>query len=74
MLYIIYVGTGIFVGFGLYILFRTKLTYDKGETLPIGVSLGWWVLDTAWTILVVLSSLYNLWPLLIGKIVAFVLV
>ncbi len=29
-------------------------------------------MDTAWTILVVLSSLYNLWPLPIGKMVAFV--
>jgi len=38
-----------------------------GETLSTGVSLGWWILDTAWTTLVVLSSLHNLWPLPIEK-------
>jgi len=70
LLYIIYIGTVIFVGFGLHILFMTKRAYDKGETLSIGVSLGWWILDTAWTILIVLSSLHNLWPLPIEKMAA----
>jgi len=63
LLYIFYISTVIAAAFGLYVLSKTKWVYEKGERLSVGLSLGWWITDVAWTTLVALSSLYNLWPL-----------
>ncbi|MFQ6053657.1 MAG: methyltransferase family protein, partial [Candidatus Bathyarchaeia archaeon] len=54
------------------VLYMTRRAYKEGETLPVGLSIGWWVLDAAWTSLVALSSLYNLMPLRIGEDIAYV--
>jgi protein-S-isoprenylcysteine O-methyltransferase Ste14 len=58
-----YAGLGILVVLGLYVVLKTKRTYDQGKTLSLGLSVGWWILDTAYSLLVISSSLYNLWPL-----------
>lgn len=72
LLYEFYFGTGIAAMFGLFILSKTKKVYEKGETFPISISLGWWVTDTAWTTLVALSSFYNLWRLPVDEAITWV--
>lgn len=72
LLYMFYIGTGIATVFGLYVLSKTKRVYDLGEALPVSLSVGWWVMDGAWTTLVALSSLYNLWPLQVEETIALV--
>jgi len=72
LLYMFYIGTGIAAALGLYVLSKTKRVYDIGETLPVSLSVGWWVTDAAWTTLVALSSLYNIWSLQIEETIALV--
>jgi len=43
-----------------------------GETLSMGLSLGWWITDGSWSALVALSAFYNLCPLPIEEKIAFV--
>ena len=63
LLYEFCFGAGIATAFGLLILCKTKKVYERGEPFPLSLSVGWWVLDTAWTGLVASSSFYNLWRL-----------
>jgi len=71
-LYMFLVSTGIAAAFGLYILSETKKVYEKGETLSIGLSVGWWITDSSWSALVALSSFYNLLPLPIEETFALI--
>lgn len=57
---------------GLYVLLETKKTYDNGKTLSKGLSTGWWMLDTVHCLLVILSSLYTVWLILINEKVALI--
>ena len=41
LIYVFLICTGIAAAFGLYILSETKKVYEKGEALPISLSLGW---------------------------------
>lgn len=70
--YVFLVGSGILVVLGLYVLLETKRAYDKGNALSRGVSVGWWVLDTVHCLLVILSSLYTVWPLPINEMAALI--
>jgi len=70
LLYEFYIGTGIWTVLGLYVLYMTKRAYDKGKTLPVSLSIGWWIMDAAWTIPVALSSMYSLLPLQIEEAIA----
>ena len=63
-----YVASMILVVLGLYVFLKTKKTYDRGEALTIGTSLGWWALDTVQCLLVILASLYTVWPIPINEI------
>ena len=72
LLYMFYIGTGIAAALGLYVLSKTKRVYDLEEALPVSLSVGWWVTDAAWTTLVALSSLYNIWSLQIEETIALV--
>jgi len=72
LLYMFYIGTGIAAALGLYVLSKTKRVYNVGEALPVSLSVGWWVMDAAWTTLVALSSLYNIWSLQIEETIALV--
>lgn len=63
LLYGFLIGTAIAAAFGLYILSETKKVYRRGETLSMGLSLGWWITDGSWSALVALSAFYNLCPL-----------
>ena len=67
LIYVFLICTGIAAAFGLYILSETKKVYEKGEALPISLSLGWWITDGSWIALVALSSFYNLCPLQIEE-------
>jgi protein-S-isoprenylcysteine O-methyltransferase Ste14 len=67
-----YVGAGILVVLGLYVLLKTKKVYAKGKTFSIGLSAGWWIVDTVHGLLVTLSSLYGVWLVPINGIVALV--
>ena len=71
-LYVVPVGSGILVVLGLYLFLKTKRTYDVGKALSIRISLGWWVLDLVHCLLVILSSLYTLWPIPINEIAALI--
>ena len=66
------VGSVVLVVLGLYVLLETKRAYDKGSALSKGLSVGWWVLDTIHCLLVILSSLYAVWPLPINKVAALI--
>lgn len=72
LFYVFSAGSGILVVLGLYVLLKTKRTYDSGKTLSTGISLGWWVLDTVHCLLVILSSLYTVWPISINKMAALI--
>ena len=69
--YLVAVGSGGLVVLGLYVLLETKRTYDKGKVLPRGISLGWWLLDTVHCLLVIFSSLSNIWPMPINEMATF---
>ena len=70
MLMLFFVGPGLLVVLGLYVYLKTKRTYKRGKALPIGISLGWWVLDTVHCLLVILSSMYSVWLIPINEMVA----
>lgn len=70
MFYVFLAGSGILVVVGLYVLLKNKRAYDRGEALPRGISLGWWVLDAIHCLLVILSSLYTVWAIPINEMVA----
>jgi len=61
------ISTGIAAAFGLYVLSETNKVYEKGETLSARLSLGWWITDGSWSVLVASSSYYNLLPLQIDE-------
>ena len=67
-----YMATGIAVTIGLYVLSKTKKVCMEGKTLSLGISIGWWITDVAWTALVAFSSLYNIWPLEMGEMTALI--
>jgi protein-S-isoprenylcysteine O-methyltransferase Ste14 len=67
-LYLVLVASGILVVLGLYLFLKTKRTYDTGKALSIRISLGWWALDLVHCLLVILSSLYNVWPIPVNEI------
>lgn len=71
-LYVVPVGSGIFVVLGLYLFLKTKRTYDTGKALSIRISLGWWVLDLVHCLLVILSSLYTVWPIPFNEMAALI--
>ncbi len=64
--YMFYVVTVIFAFFGIYILFKTKRVYEKAKTMPLWLSICWWILDIGWTGLVISSSIYGLWHISIN--------
>lgn len=70
LFYVFLVGSGILVVLGLNVLLETKKAYDKGNALSKGLSVGWWVLDTVYCLLVIVSSLYTVWPLPINEMAA----
>jgi len=67
-----YLGSGILLVLGLYVFLKTKRTYGRGETLPLGTSFGWWVLDTVHCLLVILSSVYSVWLMPINAAAALI--
>jgi len=71
-LYVAPVGSGILVVLGLYLFLKTKRTYDTGKVLSIRISLGWWVLDLVHCLLVIWSSLYTVWPILMNEMHALI--
>lgn len=72
LFYVLLVGSVVLVVLGLYVLLETKRAYDKGSALSKGLSVGWWVLDTVHCLLVILSSLYAVWPLPINEVAALI--
>ena len=70
--YVVSVGSGIVVVLGLYLFLKTKRTYDTGKALSISISLGWWLLDLVHCVLVIVSSLYTVWPIPINEIAALI--
>ena len=58
-----YIGSGILVVSGIYCWLGIKRTYDKGESLPVQVSIAIWLFDTVHGLLVILASLFSLWRL-----------
>jgi len=52
-------GLGIVVILSLYCWFGIKKAYEKGETLPLRVSIAIWVSDTIHFLLVLFASLNN---------------
>jgi protein-S-isoprenylcysteine O-methyltransferase Ste14 len=70
MLYAFYASLVALSIFGLYILLKTKRMYKEGKTLSTSLSMGWWILDIAYSLLVISSSLYNLWPLQIDETIS----
>jgi protein-S-isoprenylcysteine O-methyltransferase Ste14 len=67
-----YIGLGIVVILSLYCWFGIKKAYEKGETLPLRVSIAIWVSDTVHFLLVLFASLDNTWLLPLNKIIALV--
>lgn len=67
-----YVGSVVLAVLGSYVFLKTKKTFDKGKALPIGISLGWWVLDTVHCMLVILSSLYTVLPIPMNEMVTLI--
>jgi protein-S-isoprenylcysteine O-methyltransferase Ste14 len=67
-----YVGAGVLVVLGLYVLLETKRTYEKGKTFSLRLSVGWWIIDTFHGLLVTLSSLYGVWLMPINQMVALI--
>jgi len=67
---LLYVCSVILGLFSLYVSFETKKTYDRGKSLSLRLSLGWWIIDTVHASLVILSSLYTVWPIPINVIAA----
>ncbi len=67
-----YVGLGILLVLGIYVLLKTKRTYDGGKAFSKELSVGWWILDAVHSLLVILSSLYTVWPIPINEIIALV--
>lgn len=49
MLYAFYVGLIATSIFGLIILLKTIKVYGQGKSLSVGLSAGWWIMDTAYT-------------------------
>ena len=45
LLYVFLICTGIAVAFVLYVLSKTREVYEKGEALPLSLSIGWWITD-----------------------------
>ncbi len=66
--YLLYAVTIIFAFLGIYILFKTKEVCEKAKTMPLWLSLCWWILDAGWTGLVVLSTIYGLWRISINGV------
>lgn len=71
-LYVVSVGSGILVVLGVYLLLKTRRTYETGEALSIGISFGWWILDLVHCLLVVLSSLYTIWSISLNEVAALI--
>lgn len=67
-----YVGLGILLVLGIYVLLKTKRTYDGGKAFSKELSVGWLILDAVYSLLVILSSLYTVWPIPINEIIALV--
>lgn len=72
LFYALYVGSVILVALGPYVLLKTKGAHDRRNTLPIGTSFGWWVLDVVHFFLVILSSFCAVWLMPIDRTVALV--
>lgn len=66
-LYMVSVGSGILVVLGVYLFLKTRRIYETGEALSIRISLGWWILDLVHCLLVVLSSSYTIWSILVNE-------
>ena len=69
---ILYLCTIVLSTFGLYILYETKKAYERENPLPLNISLGWWILDIAWTLTILLSAYFNVWQLKIDEKVMFI--
>lgn len=67
-----YVGSAILAVLGMYCWLGTKKAYDKGEILPLRVSIAFWSLDMVHASLVVVSALYSVWPLPFNKTAALI--
>lgn len=67
-----YVGSGILLFLSIYCWLGIKKAYDKGQILPLNVSVAIWFLDMVHLLLVVVSSLYSVWPLPLSKMAALI--
>jgi len=63
MLYVLYTAPIALTVFAALILLRVKKVYREKKPLSLALSIGWWILDTAWTGMVALSSIHSVWPL-----------
>jgi len=62
----------VFATFAICVFLKTKRIYEQVRTLPLWLSICWWVTDAAWTFLVTSSSLYNVWLLPIERTAALI--
>lgn len=73
LFYVFLAGSLILVALRPFVLLETKRTYDKGKTLSKRLSVVWFMLDTVHCLLVILSSLYTVWPIPINEMAAIII-
>jgi len=64
MLYIIV--TVLTVLLSVYVLFKTKSFYGRGQPLPARVSISWLIVDSLDILVILLSAFYSVWRMPIG--------
>ncbi|NOZ22313.1 MAG: isoprenylcysteine carboxylmethyltransferase family protein [Planctomycetes bacterium] len=65
-----YIGSGALAVLGIYCWVGMKKAYEKGEALPLRVSVAIWAADTVHALLVAFSSAYGVWLLPVSKMAA----
>ncbi len=58
--------------FGIYILSKTRRVYEERKTLSLSVSIGWWILDISYSLLVILASIHHVWRLSINEVLSLI--
>jgi protein-S-isoprenylcysteine O-methyltransferase Ste14 len=58
-----YIGSGALLALGAYCWLAIKRAYDRVEALPLRIAIAIWSVDTVHFLLVLLASLYAVWPL-----------
>lgn len=64
---IFHIGSVILLVLGIYIWWGIGKFYSRGETIPIQIAIAIWFLHIVHHLLIILSSLWNIWPLPIDK-------